>query len=170
MDPIPQAITPEILAAIEAANTALSGIMPYRLAVVNPADVDLLEKNARFMRNDMFRQLVDNIRRDRGLQSVPLLYQPAGQRPKCVSGNHRIMAAKEAGLTAVLCLVIDEAKDGEEQIAIQLAHNAIAGEAKEGLNVKNTAVVLLELIRAGLRQLGSERPASENAETETAAA
>ncbi|WP_180542187.1 ParB N-terminal domain-containing protein [Nevskia soli] len=118
----------DIQEKIAALNIALCGSMPFELAWVDPHGVELLEDNARYMRNDTFAQLVENIKLDKGLASVPLLYQdPAGGKLKVLSGNHRVMAAMAAKLDGVLCLVIRTAKTIEEQVAIQLSHNSIVG-------------------------------------------
>jgi hypothetical protein len=119
----------DLQAKLDAANESLAGVMPYRLAFVDPDEIELLTKNARFMRNDTFRQLVDNVKRDGQLSSVPLLY---GR--KALSGNHRVMAAREAKKAGalnggkVLCLEWVGEMGGEQQVAMQLSHNAIAGE------------------------------------------
>src|ERR1700677_2124987 len=102
---------------------------PFTLAYYRFDQVDLLKKNARFMRNDMFRQLVSNIKRDKAMGSVPLLYAgPDVNKPEVLSGNHRVMAAKEAGLEGTLFYVITESKSQEERTAITLSHNSIAGQ------------------------------------------
>ena len=113
---------------IDELNKALAGTLPYEICFVDPFGVELLEDNARYMRNDMFAQLVANVKRDKGLASVPLLYHgPGGGKPKVLSGNHRFLAAQVAKLPGVLCLAIREAKTLDEQVAIQLSHNAIVG-------------------------------------------
>lgn len=102
---------------------------PFRIDSFDPRELELLKKNARFMRNDTFRQLVDNIKRDGALSSLPLVYAgPDTVKPRVLSGNHRIMAAIEAGLKQVFCLVIDSLKTMDEQTAIALSHNALAGQ------------------------------------------
>jgi hypothetical protein len=77
----------------------------------------------------MFAQLVANVKRDKALSSAPLVYAERGSsaKPKALSGNHRVLAARAAGLPRILCLVVDDPKSAEEQIAIQLSHNAISG-------------------------------------------
>ena len=119
----------QIQARLDAANQALAGILPYSLEMVNPKDIELLKKNARFMRNDVYRQLVDNVKREKALESVPLIYRgPDVEKPIALSGNHRVMAARDAGLKEILCLVITKQISEEERVAKQLSHNAIAGQ------------------------------------------
>lgn len=120
---------PQLQDKLDVANEALGAIMPYRLEVHNPSELKLLDKNARFMRNETFQQLVENVRRDGALQSLPLIYRDtvSGQRI-VLSGNHRVMAARTANLNQILCLVIVGEMGSDQQVAIQLAHNAIVGQ------------------------------------------
>ena len=46
----------------------------------------------------------------------------------CLSGNHRTRAAIEVGLPTITCLATDDPLSKEQRIAIQLSHNAIAGQ------------------------------------------
>ncbi len=104
--------------------------LPYegvKLALVPMGVLEHVEKNARYMKNETFRALVDNIKRDGALSSVPLCWKH-GDSYRILSGNHRIMAAREAGLQEVLILYTDKALSKQEQVAIQLSHNALAGE------------------------------------------
>ena len=106
-----------------------------RMAVVPISQCDFLEKNARFMRAEQYRLLVDNIRRDGCLTSVPFAIKTSdpstgsGQcRYKILSGNHRVKAAQDAGLTEIAILYTDQELSHQKQVAIQLSHNAIAGQ------------------------------------------
>jgi hypothetical protein len=120
------------------------------LALVNPADLKLLDENARFMRNEIFKQLVGNIERDGFLASLPFCWRyevpdketQAGpvDDPEAVvqeeflyeylvlSGNHRVKAAKAAGLEKIVILYTWADLSEQERIAIQLSHNALVGE------------------------------------------
>ena len=100
---------------------------PYKLSLVNVSELEFLEKNARYMTNEMFRNLVNNIKRDGGLSSVPLCWKHDGKY-RVLSGNHRCRAAIEAGLEEVLVLFTDRDLSKQEQIAIELSHNAIDGK------------------------------------------
>lgn len=91
-------------------------------------ELKLLEVNARFMRHETFQQLVQNIRRDGKLTQLPFAVLDEDGRYKVLSGNHRVKAAKEAGLKEIEVLVTHDKLSPERQIAIQLAHNAIVGE------------------------------------------
>jgi len=108
-------------------HTLESNGMPYKLDLVNIDDVVIVEKNARYMTNETFKNLVANIRRDGGLTSVPLCWKRNGKY-LILSGNHRIQAARSAGQTHVLIIYIEKNLTRQEQVAIQLSHNSIVGQ------------------------------------------
>ena len=112
--------------SLEAVNAKLAPTS-VRMAVVPIAQCDFLEKNARFMRAEQYRQLVENIRRDGCLTSVPFAIKQ-GDRYKILSGNHRVKAAQDADLTDIPVLYTDQELTHAQQVAIQLSHNAIAGQ------------------------------------------
>jgi hypothetical protein len=98
-----------------------------RIAMVPIGQCDLLEKNARFMRAEQYQRLVSNVKRDGCLTSVPFAVKN-GERFLILSGNHRVQAAKDAKLTEILVLYSARELSPQEQRAIQLSHNAIAGQ------------------------------------------
>lgn len=95
-----------------------------------------LEVNARYMTADQQQRLTENIKRDGGLTSLPLVWLiqdekgKAGDPPayEIVSGNHRVLSAKDAGLTEIDCIVITNYLTPERRVEIQLAHNAVTGQ------------------------------------------
>lgn len=99
-----------------------------RLAKVDPRDLVLLDVNARFMRHEQFNRLVDNVKRDGALTSVPLAVAMEDGRFEVISGNHRTQAAIEAGITEIDVMLIDDVLPKAQRTAMQIAHNAIAGE------------------------------------------
>ena len=104
---------------------------------VVPLDaIDLIGKNSRFMRSETFRQLVANIAADGALSQIPFCVK-VGQRFMTLSGNHRVKGAREAGLTTIPIIYTEKTLTREQQVAIQLSHNAIVGD--------DDPVVLLEL-------------------------
>lgn len=109
-------------------NRALADVTPYRLAVVNPADVQPVERNARYMPKRTYDQLVANIRQDHNLSSLPFCWRRPDGRLESLSGNHRIQAAKDAGIAQILVLYTDAALTRGERVAIQLSHNSLVGE------------------------------------------
>lgn len=95
----------------------------------DPAELTLLDVNARYMTKTQYAQLVDNIRTDGALTSVPLVWSDiANGRKVVLSGNHRVKASIDAGLSEIGWLEIDEPLDRQRQIALQLSHNAIVGQ------------------------------------------
>jgi hypothetical protein len=99
-----------------------------RIIRINPRELKILDVNARFMRHEQFQQLVDNVKRDGRLTSVPLVAMTEEGRYEVLSGNHRTQAAVEVGLTEIDVMAIDEILSPQRRVAIQLSHNAIAGE------------------------------------------
>ena len=122
----------EISVILERLNEKLSGVMPYKLYLASLTELDYLEKNARYMTKEQFASLANNVKKDSALSSVPLVYRkPEDGRLLILSGNHRVKAAAAAGIPAILVLLIDKALTHEELVAIQLSHNAIAGQDDE---------------------------------------
>lgn len=99
----------------------------YELAVVDVEDFEYLEKNARYMTNYMFNNLVENIQKDGTLTSVPLCYKHDGKY-RILSGNHRVKAAVAAGLKKILVMYTEREMSRAEQVAVALSHNAIEGK------------------------------------------
>ena len=99
-----------------------------RIESFNPKNLKLLERNARFMRHEVFQRLVANVARDGALTSVPFACLDEDGRYLVLSGNHRVMAAIEAGLQSIHVMVTDDPLTNEQRIAIQLSHNELAGE------------------------------------------
>ncbi|QIU88270.1 ParB/RepB/Spo0J family partition protein [Yokenella regensburgei] len=99
--------------------------MPIETAIrrVALAELKLLEKNAHYMDPDEFTRLVNNIKNDGVLTSLPVVY-----RGTVLSGNHRTQAAIKAGLEEADVIEIVSELSDDEQKAIQLSHNAIKGK------------------------------------------
>ena len=95
---------------------------------IDPREIKLLELNARYMRHEEFKQLVENIRRDGQLSSTPFLCKESDGKYLCLSGNHRTKAAIEAGLNKIFCLATDDELTQDQKVAIQLSQNAISGQ------------------------------------------
>lgn len=103
------------------------------MMVVEPSSLSLLKDNARFFKRETFRQLRDNIAADKRLSSVPLCYRHPDGKLEVLSGNHRVQASIEAGISHILVLVITEELDKSRRIAIQLSHNALVGEDDQSI-------------------------------------
>lgn len=86
----------------------------------------------------MYLQLVENIKRDKYLSSVPFCwYNKTTKKYLVLSGNHRLKAGIDAGIQKFVVLYTDKDLEKQEQVAIQLSHNAIEG--------KDDLVILKEL-------------------------
>ena len=118
----------EIREVLNLLNEKLAGLFPYRLEMVTPGELKLLEKNARYMRAEQFQSLVENITKDGNLSSLPLCYREKDGKLRVLSGNHRVQAGRQAGVEQILVMVVGDEKDADERLAIQLSHNAIAGQ------------------------------------------
>lgn len=118
----------EIREVLNLLNEKLAGLFPYRLEMVTPGELKLLEKNARYMRAEQFQSLVENIKKDGNLSSLPLCYREMDGKLRVLSGNHRVQAGRQAGVEQIMVMVVGDEKDSDERLAIQLSHNAIAGQ------------------------------------------
>jgi hypothetical protein len=102
-----------------------------RIERVKLRDLKLLELNARFMRYETYTTLVQNLRRDGALTSVPFAardWDDEDGRYLVLSGNHRVQAAIEAGIEEADVMLTDDNLSRQRQVAVQLSHNALAGE------------------------------------------
>lgn len=79
------------------------------------------------MKGATFAQLVANIKRDGCLTSFPLVNRQ-GEDLTVASGSHRVAAAIKAGLVEGEVIEITSPLTREQFVALQLSHNAIAGE------------------------------------------
>lgn len=95
---------------------------------VDPRTLKLLEVNARYMTGPQLDKLVENIRRDGCLTSMPLCYQHTDGTLEVLSGNHRVEAAIKAELAEVEVMVIVSELSRARRTALQLAHNSITGQ------------------------------------------
>lgn len=84
--------------------------------------------NARIMKNEMQRQLTDNIRKRGQLESLPfcVLVEDRNQI-EIISGHHRIRSGKDAGLKEFFVILDISGLNRSKIVAKQIAHNAISG-------------------------------------------
>jgi hypothetical protein len=118
----------ELELALETLNNALGDVTPYRLVILNPAEIVPLDKNAHFMPKRIYDQLRDNIKQNGNLSSLPFLWKRPDGKYECLSGNHRVATSVEAGVKQILCLYTDAELTKSERIAIQLSHNSLVGQ------------------------------------------
>ena len=95
---------------------------------VDPRTLKGRDKNARYMTAQQMAQLVENLKRDGELTSLPLTYQHDGGTLEVISGHHRVEAAIKAGFATIRVLVIVTRLSDARLTAIQLSHNAINGQ------------------------------------------
>lgn len=108
-------------------NALLGDVTPYKLAVVDPREVRHVDKNAHYMPTKVYRQLTDNLKRDGNLASLPFCWRKADGTFVALSGNHRIDAARDAGIPLILVLYTDAKLSKAQAVSIQLSHNALVG-------------------------------------------
>lgn len=127
----------KIRETLSAFNAASENLLPFTFDFVDPRSIQLLKKNARYMDNPTFAQLVSNVSQDKNLTSIPLCVRQEDGSLLVLSGNHRIEAAVHAGVEHVVVMILKKELSREEQVARQLSHNALAG--------KDDMVILREL-------------------------
>lgn len=105
----------------------------FKLKHVLIEDIVFTEKNANYMNQDTFHQLVANLKKDGQLSSVPftILLETGKDKGKyeVISGNHRVKAAQMAGIADMHIMYVEESKISQsEKRALQLSHNSIHGQ------------------------------------------
>jgi len=101
--------------------------IPFEIIHVDPRELTLLKKNARYMEKTEYDRLVDNIKRDGCLTSSPLVHFEEDWTMLVLSGNHRTMASIDAGLKEIP-IILTWGLSADHKKALQLSHNAIAGK------------------------------------------
>lgn len=102
--------------------------MKTEIISVNPKELKLLEINARYMKHEEFSKLVNNIKRDKTLTSVPFCCLDKDGKWLVLSGNHRVQAAIEAGIEEIQVMVTKDNLSKSQKIGIQISHNSITGQ------------------------------------------
>jgi ParB-like chromosome segregation protein Spo0J len=117
---------------LERLNGELSKLGLAELAIVGPEDCIAQKKNARYFKPEVFTRLVENVKKDKRLESVPLVHKLLNEQGNwtgkygIISGHHRVEAAKEANLTSIL-VMIATTQGRDEITSKQLSHNALVG-------------------------------------------
>jgi hypothetical protein len=119
-------INQEVLGSLDAVNQHLEQIGMLRLKLVDPNNLKGQRVNARYMKAETMQQLVENVKKDKRLESVPLIYED-GEQDRIISGHHRVEAAKSAKIPYILCMVA-KPEDRDEVVSKQLSHNALVGQ------------------------------------------
>jgi hypothetical protein len=126
---------------VDAKARAASGKLNTRIIQIDPRKIRLLEVNARYMRHETYARLRENVQADGVLTQIPFgwrMHDDATQQPitddagdyiyQVLSGNHRVKSAVDAGLPLIDFQVTDDYLPPDRRKAIQISHNAIAGE------------------------------------------
>jgi hypothetical protein len=109
-------------------NDMMGPVTPYKLAAADPAALNPIDKNAHYMPKKVYDQLVANIKRDGNLASIPFCWKRQDGTFMVLSGNHRVEAAKRAGVPLILLLYTDEKLSRSQVRAHQISHNALVGK------------------------------------------
>ena len=105
--------------------------METEIIKVDPKTIKLLKTNARYMESNEYERLVENIKRDGKLTSVPFGHIDENGDIEVLSGNHRVMASIDAGLDEIEIMLCKEKLTKDQCLAIQLSHNSITGKDDE---------------------------------------
>lgn len=103
-------------------------------------DIREQDLNARIMSKKMFSQLVENIKKRGGLESLPYCVLKDGNI-EIVSGHHRIRACRVAGIINIPVLLDKNEMTRSQIVAKQLAHNSLTG-----IDDKDILVQLYDMI------------------------
>lgn len=102
-----------------------SGLVIAKVSADSIREQDI---NARIMKNEMQRQLTDNIKKRGQLESLPFCaLTHDGERVEIISGHHRIRSGKDAGLKDFFVILDVSGLNRSNIVAKQIAHNAISG-------------------------------------------
>ncbi len=84
--------------------------------------------NARIMKNEMQKQLTDNIKKRGQLETLPFCaLTKEGTRIEIISGHHRVRSGKDAGIKEFFVILDVSGLNRSKIAAKQIAHNAISG-------------------------------------------
>ena len=102
-----------------------SGLIIAKVAAEHMREQDI---NARIMKNEMQKQLTDNIKKRGQLESLPFCALTQNDtRIEIISGHHRIRSGKDAGLKDFFVILDISGLNRSKITAKQIAHNAISG-------------------------------------------
>jgi hypothetical protein len=65
------------------------------------------------MKAEQFQALVENVKKDGNLSSLPLCYREKDGKLRVLSGNHRVQAGRQAGVEQILVMVVGDEKDAD---------------------------------------------------------
>lgn len=105
---------------------------PFRFGIAKFEDMIPAPDNPRFMRKEVYQQLVENIKTDGGLSSLPFCWIDENGKIFILSGHHRTKAGHDAGEDTFIFLYTDRSMSTQEQISKRLSHNSLTGEDDPG--------------------------------------
>jgi hypothetical protein len=106
-----------------------NGLAVWRVPLSRVREQD---KNARYLEPHEFKLLLENVKKDQRLESLPfcMLTDAADGKPEflLISGHQRSKVARAAGLGELHLLVEERTLSHSQMRSKQLAHNALAGK------------------------------------------
>lgn len=113
--------------------------------------IDCNDYNANEMRPEQYRRLVQEIK-EHGMLSGVLLFEKASGRYEIVDGEHRFLAAREAGIKEIPAFVLSRRPTRAEQMQLTIKLNSLRGHwNKEKL--RDNVLELMALDEEGLKGL-----------------
>jgi len=102
----------------------MAKIPEIKLEWIETAKLLILKRNPQYLTPKQMDALKGSIRRDGFV--APILVRTRGERYEIVSGNHRFMAAKEAGMELLPCVIREMSDKAATRLALNL--NSIHGQ------------------------------------------
>lgn len=101
----------------------------FEVRFVKLDDIRERDVNARIMDASKFDLLVNNIKNEGMLESLPLVHKLVDNDGKyeIISGHHRVRASRRAELDQIPVIVITRELTEDEVISKQISHNSLSG-------------------------------------------
>lgn len=102
------------------------------IVLINPNELREQDLNARLMSSEAFQQLVHNIKKRGGIESLPFCCEKDG-KIEIISGHNRVKASKVAEIKEIPILLDRSDLSRSQIIAKQLAHNSLVGKDDDSI-------------------------------------
>lgn len=112
--------------------------------------IDCNDYNANEMRPEQYRRLVQDIK-EHGMLSGILIFEK-GDRYEVVDGEHRFLAAREAGMTEIPAFVLSRKPTRAEQMQLTVKLNSLRGKWNRE-KLRENVLELMALDEDGLKSL-----------------
>lgn len=112
--------------------------------------IDCNDYNANEMRPEQYRRLVQDIK-EHGMLSGVLIFEK-GDRYEVVDGEHRFLAAREAGMTEIPAFVLSRKPTRAEQMQLTVKLNSLRGKWNRE-KLRENVLELMALDEDGLKSL-----------------